>query len=443
MQVIEAAQLRLADWIRPGDRVMWGQACAEPRTLTQLLREQRHLIARGERFGVFLGIGAGTAIDPGCTDSIDMIGYCGTGTTRALAQAGCLDILPAHYSQMATLLAEGRIRIDVLLLQVTPGSVPDRWRLTLAQEYLTCALERARVVIAQCNDQAPAMAGAAELTSSRIDVLVHASEPPLEMPSASPSAVEERIAAHVASLIDDGATLQFGLGSVPDAVLAGLRDRRDLGIHSGLLSDRAADLMEAGVVTGARKTRDRHLTVAGVLMGTRRLFAHIHQNADVRLVDTRYSHDIEVLSSLDHFVAINSAVEVDATGQVNAEIAGGIHVGAVGGSADFLRGAARSRGGRPIIALPSTAGRRSRIVRELEGPVTTARSDIAFVVTEYGVADLRGATLRQRRQRLIDIAHPDFRAMLDDAALPPNPLVAMKGPAYPAAAGNDKGQVQR
>jgi len=417
MQVIALEALDLAAWIRPGDRVMWGQACAEPATLTRLLARQRHAIARGGRFGAFLGIGAGTAVGPECADCIDMIGYCGTGTTRALAQAGCLDVLPVHYSQMAALLATGRIPVDVLLLQVTRGETPGRWRLTLAQEYLTCALEHARVVIAQCNDQAPAMSGGAELAESRIDVLVHASEPPLEMPGGTASAVEEQIAAHVATLVEDGSTLQFGLGGVPDAVLDSLRDRRDLGIHSGLLSDRAADLIEAGVANGARKTRDRGLAVAGVLMGTRRLFDHVHRNPLVRLVDTRYSHDIEVLSSLDQFVAINSAIEIDLSGQVNAEVARGVHVGAVGGGADFLRGAARSRGGKPIIALPSTAGRTSRIVTTLAGPVTTARSDAGFVVTEHGIADLRGATLAQRRERLIAIAHPDHRAVLDGAPL--------------------------
>lgn len=420
----DAQQLQLADWIRPGDRVLWGQACAEPQTLTRLLVEQRHAIARQKRFGIFLGIGAGRAITPDCADRMDMIGYCGTGTTRSLAQAGCLDVLPIHYSQMDRFFADGRIAIDVVMVQVTPDA-QGGWRLSLAQEYLAGALRRARVVIAQCNPSAPHTPGALLLGANDIDVLIEAAEAPLAMPPGAASPVEERIAEHVASLIDDGDTLQFGLGSVPEAVLARLHDRRDLGIHSGLLSDGAADLMATGVANGVRKTRDRGVAVAGVLMGTPRLFGLAHSNAGIRLESTAYTHDIEVLGSLDNLVAINSAVEIDLSGQVNAEVARGVHVGAVGGGVDFLRGAARSRGGKPVIALPSTAGAHSRIVAALQGPVTTARSDVAFVVTENGIADLRGASLRQRRERLLAIAHPEHRAALDG---PPTSLTERISP---------------
>lgn len=409
-------ELRLADWIRPGDHVLWGQACAAPQPLVQQLVAQRHAIAQGSRFGVFLGIGAGEAIPAEATDCIDFRAYCGTGSNRTLAQAGCLDMLTSHYSQMARFMADGRVPVDVLLLQVAPGSAPGRYSFSLAQEYLTCALEQARVVIAVCNDQAPRTAASRELQDSDIDVLVPASFVPLEMASQPASEVEQRIARNVASLIEDGDTLQFGLGSVPDATLAQLHDRRHLGIHSGLLSDRAADLIAAGVATGERKTRDTGIAVSGVLMGSQRLFRLAHDNPTVRLCDTRYTHDVEVLSSLHRFTAINSAVEVDLSGQANAEVARGLYVGAVGGSLDFLRGAAHSPGGKPILALPSTAGGRSRIVTRLDGPATLPRSDAGFVVTEYGIADLRGATLRQRRQRLLDIAHPEHRAALDSGA---------------------------
>jgi acyl-CoA hydrolase len=411
--------LDLADWVRPGDRVMWGQACATPQPLVETLLAQRHAIARGGRFEVFLGIAAGPGIDPAATDCIDFSAYCGTGGNRLLAEAGRLDILPAHYSHMAASMAEGRFAVDVLILQVAPGAGPGRYSFSLAHEYLGCALEQARVVIALCNDQAPRTAASRELLDADIDLVVSVSTPPLEMRSQPASEIEQRIAAHVASLIDDGDTLQFGLGSVPDAVLAQLHGRRDLGIHSGLLNDSAADLIAAGIANGARKTRDAGVAVAGVLMGTRRLFDLVHDNPAVRLCDTRYTHDAEVLASLDRFTALNSAVEVDLSGQVNAEVARGTYVGAVGGSLDFLRGAARSRGGKPIIALPSTAGSRSRICAGLSGPVTTPRSDVAFVVTEHGIADLRGATLSQRRRRLLDIAHPDHRAALDGAPPPP------------------------
>lgn len=414
MQVMALDQLALSDWIRPGDCVLWGQACSEPRALVRALMAQRRAVARRERFSAFLGIGAlEGALEPEAMDCMDFVSYCGTGTNRKLAQAGALEILPSHYSHMAALMADGSLPIDVLLLQVVPGSAPGLYRFALAQEYLSAALERARVVIAQCNSQAPEIAGQHEVSEEDIDVLVNVSEPVIEMHSAPATTVEELIAANVAALIDDGDTLQFGLGSVPDAVLAQLQNRRDLGIHSGLLNDRAAHLIETGVANGSRKNRDPGIAVTGVLMGSAALFRCAHRHSGIRLCDTRYTHDAHVLASTDRFVAINSAVEIDLSGQVNAEVARKIYVGAVGGSLDFLRGAARSRGGKAIIALPSTAGAHSRIVAGLEGPVSTPRSDVAFVVTEHGIADLRGATLRQRRQRLIDVAHPDHRAALD------------------------------
>lgn len=416
MQVMSLEELQLSDWIGSGDRVLWGQACAEPRALVARLLEQRHRIAHAGRIGAFLGIGAATgAIQADAADCIDFVSYCGTGTNRKLAQAGVLDILPSHYSQMAAMMASGHLRIDVLLLQVVPGTAPGRFRFAMAQEYLSAALERARVVIAQCNSQAPEIWSQNEIDAADIDVLVHLNEPVIEMHSGAATQVEELIAANVAALIEDGDTLQFGLGSVPDAVLARLHGRRDLGIHSGLLNDRAAALIEAGIANGTRKTRDRGVAVTGVLMGSAALFRTAHRHPGIRLCDTRYTHDAQVLASIDQFVAINSAVEIDLSGQVNAEVARNTYVGAVGGSLDFLRGAAHSRGGKPIIALPSTAGAHSRVVACLGGPVSTPRSDVAFVVTEYGVADLRGSTIRERRRRLIDIAHPDHRAALEDA----------------------------
>ena len=416
MQEISLDQLELSEWIRPGDRVLWGQACSEPQSLVRLLMAQRHRVARADRVNVFLGIGApGGALNLQAVDCIDFASYCGTGANRNLAKSGHLDILPSHYSQMAAMMADGRFRVDVLLLQVVPGTTPGRFRFALAQEYLSATLESARVVIAQCNPLAPAAFGQKELSEKDIDVLVRVAEPVIEMPSPAANPVEDRIAAHIASLVEDGDTLQFGLGNVPDATLARLHDRRDLGIHSGLLNDRAARLIELGVANGLRKTRDRGIAVTGVLMGSAPLFRLAHENPKILLSDTRYTHDAEVLASLHQFTAINSAIEVDLSGQVNTELARGVYVGAVGGSLDFLRGAARSRGGKPIIALPSTTGPQSRITARLDGPVSIPRSDIAFVVTEYGIADLRGATLKQRRQRLLDIAHPDHRAALDAA----------------------------
>jgi acyl-CoA hydrolase len=221
------------------------------------------------------------------------------------------------------------------------------------------------------------------------------------------------VARQVAAVIEDGSTLQFGIGSIPETVLREMGDHRELGIHTGALVDEAARLIEAGVVTNARKTVDAGTSVAGVAMGSRALHDFIHRNPSMQFRSVCYTHAADVLASLDRFVAINSALEVDLTGQINTEVARGIYVGAVGGILDFLRGAHRSRNGMPIIALPSTAGSGaqavSRIVGALSGPATVPRADAGLIITEHGVADLRGLSLGDRARRLISIAAPQFR----------------------------------
>jgi len=228
--------------------------------------------------------------------------------------------------------------------------------------------------------------------------------------------VEQAIARHVAGLVEDGATLQLGIGNVPEAVLAALHGHRDLGLHSGAVGDGIATLAEAGVLTHARKSRDRGVGIGGILMGGAALRRWAHRNPQLQLRGTEYTHDPEVLAASHQLTAINAAIEVDLTGQVNAEVAAGGYVGAVGGAVDFLRGAARSRGGLPIVALPATARGATRIVAQLSGPVSTPRSDAGLVVTEHGVADLRGQPLSRRVRRLLDIAAPEHRAALERQA---------------------------
>jgi len=402
-----AATLDLARWIRPGDTVLWGQADAEPVSLVRALVEQRHRFARAR---VFLGVGLSGVLEPGHADAIDFLGYCGSGSNRRLADAGLLDIWPEHYSSLPARITSGALRIDVLMLQVPPADASGRHSLGLAHEYLVAALATARVVIAEVNDQAPWTMGLDHLDATRIDVGVAASYAPLCSRTPASGPVETAIAAHAAGLIDDRATLQCGLGAIPEAVLAALSDRRDLGVHSGAVGDGVMALMEAGVVTNAHKGRDPGATIGGVLMGSARLHRYAHRNPALQMRATDYTHDADVLASLPRFVAINSAVEVDLSGQVNAEVAAGRYVGAVGGAVDFVRGAHRSRGGVPIVALPSTAGARSRIVATLSGPVSTPRCDAGVFITEYGVADLRGLPLAARRHRMLDIAHPEHRA---------------------------------
>jgi acetyl-CoA hydrolase len=235
------------------------------------------------------------------------------------------------------------------------------------------------------------------------------------MPDPQPSKVEVAVARHVASLVPDRATVQLGVGTLPVAVARALGGHRDLGVHSGVVSDVLVDLVEQGVVTNAYKGRDAGRTVTGGLFGTQRLRDFAQQSGSIDMRSVEYTHHIGVTASLAQFHSINSAIEVDLSGQANAEVAADRYLGAVGGQVDFVRGGSASVGGRSIIALPSTTpdGRHSRIVATLQGhPVTTARSDVDVIVTEYGVAHLRGCSLRERARRLLAIAHPDHREAL-------------------------------
>lgn len=404
-RAVRPPDLDFAELIRPGDFVVWGQSCAEPATLTESLLEQRADLGG---ISCFIGIPALATVKAEHADHIRFVSYCGTGSNRALASAGVLEIYPGHYSTLPEFVSDA----DVVLVQCAPPDSQGRYSLGLADDYLTAAIDAARIVVAEVNDQVPATCGARYLTDHDIDVVVRTSRPVAESPAAPVTPEMTAIGAHVANIVPDGATLQFGIGSVPEAVLGALGTHNDLGIHSGILTDAGVDLIDKGVVTNSRKTTDRGISVAAVLMGTRRLFDHVDGNPAVSLRPIAYTHDPERLAAQHRFVAINSAIEVDLTGQVNAEVAGGRYVGAVGGGGEFLRAAARADGGLPIVALPATVGTRSRIVDRLSGPVSIARSDAGIVVTEFGVADLRGLPLSERRERMLAIAHPDQREFL-------------------------------
>lgn len=409
-KVLELDTLDLGAIIRPGDNVMWGQADAEPLPLTRALMAQRHAIGQ---FGVFLGITYSDTLKTEYADCIRFSGYAGTGGNRALAKAGKLDILPCHYSHLSELISRGRLKVDVLMLQLAPANARGEYSLSIAHEYLIPALAAARVVIAEVNQQAPWTHGERPIVEADLDYIVHSARPPLEVLHPPAGAAELAIARQVAGLIEDGATLQFGLGALPEAILAELANRRDLGVHSGAIGDQVAALMQSGAINNARKSIDRGVSVAGIMFGSKRLHDFAHCNPQLKFRSSAYTHGPQVLAQIERFTALNSAVEVDLSGQINAEVAAGVYVGAVGGAVDFLRAAHYSKGGLPIVALPSTAGRHSRIVAKLNGPVSTPRSDAGIIVTEYGVADLRGASLVERARKMLAIAHPEQREALE------------------------------
>ncbi|MDR0359157.1 MAG: acetyl-CoA hydrolase [bacterium] len=413
---VPAADLDLAELVRPGDRILFGQATGEPRALTTALVEQRARLGGVE---VFLGAMLSDTFQPEHADGIRFRALGGLGTNARLSRAGVLEVVPCHISAVPGLISDGSIGADVVFVQLSPPDAEGRHSLGPVADYLRPALERARVVVGEVNEHVPWTCGDTAVEPGRLDRVVRSAHPPLDVPQPPPGEAERRVGQHVAERVPDGAVLQLGIGSIPEAMCGALREKRDLGVHSGMITDGVADLMEAGVITNRRKAIDPGATVTGVLLGGPRLFDFAHRNPAIQMRPATYTHGASVLARLERFVSVNTAVEVDLTGQVNAEVAGSLHVGAVGGAVDYVRGAAASAGGTAIIALPSTArgGSVSRIVARLGAGVTsTARSDTDLVVTEYGVAELWGRSLRERACSLIRIAHPDFRAELEEAA---------------------------
>ncbi|MBH0780764.1 acetyl-CoA hydrolase/transferase family protein [Nocardia bovistercoris] len=413
-ETLDAASLDLRKILRPGDRIVMGQACGEPSTLVEAL------IARGGEIGglsLFVATSFSGLLTPAATESFELASMGAIGALRAVTKANRLTVVPCHVGRIGPLIEDGRFGCDVAFVQVSPADEEGRHSYGLISDHVAAAVSAARVVVAEVNDQVPYTYGET-LASADIDYAVMVSRPPVQVPPAPIGATDEAIARHVAAFIEDGAVLQTGVGAVPDAVLRLLGDRTDLGVHSGMLGDGLVDLVEAGVVTNARKAIDRGVSVTGALIGTDRLYRFAHRNPAVVMRTTDYTHDAAVLARLDRLVTVNSAMEVDLTGQVNAEQSGAAYLGGTGGQVDFVRAGARSRGGHGIIALPATAkgGTLSRITAALNGPVTTARSDVDVVVTEFGAAELQGVSLAERTRRLIAIAHPDFREDLDRAA---------------------------
>jgi acyl-CoA hydrolase len=335
---------------------------------------------------------------------------------RQAVNDGRAEYVPVFLSDVPRLFRRGLMPLDAVLVNATPPDAHGYCSLGTSVEAMHAAVDAARAVIVQFNPSMPRTLGESFIHVDQIDFAVEVDVLPYEVPSPKIDEVERRIGEYVADLVPDGATLQLGIGAIPTAVAAGLRDKRDLGIHTEMFTDSVVDLVEAGVVTGDRKERNRGKIVSAFLMGTRRLYQFVHDNPMVEMRAVDFTNDTHVIRTFNRMVAINSAIEVDLTGQVCADSIGSRLYSGVGGQMDFIRGAALAEEGQAIVALPSTAvgGTVSRIspfLQEGAGVVTT-RAHVRTVVTEYGVADLFGRSIAERARALIAIAHPDFREEL-------------------------------
>jgi acetyl-CoA hydrolase len=342
---------------------------------------------------------------------------------RKPVNEGRADFTPCFLSEIPGLFKNGYLPLDVALIHVTPPDEHGFCSFGIEVGVTKTAAQSARVVIAEVNPNMPRTLGDAFIHVSKLTHIVPVDYELPEMSMGGPSELSQRIAKHIANLIPDGATLQMGIGGVPDAVLHELTNHKHLGVHSELFSDGVVDLVERGVIDGEMKTLHPGKIIAGFMLGTKRLYEFVHDNPIVEMHPTEYVNDPFIISRNDRMVAINSAIEVDLTGQVCADSIGPRLYSGVGGQIDFIYGASRSKNGVPIIALPATAALKgqtvSKIVPTLKpgAGVVTTRNHVHFVVTEFGIAELYGRSIRQRARALIDIAAPEFRAELENKAI--------------------------
>lgn len=404
-----AGAIELRRYLEPGAGIWWGQAAAEPEPLVHALLDQ--IDDLGPR-RAFCGLSWNRRLTREPPALLSILSYGGLGELRVLSRAGRLDVVPCHYSALPRMFAEGLLPNDVGFIQVSPPDADGCCSLGIGADYAADAVRHTKVLIAEVNAQMPATRGTARIPMERFAAVVETDRPLPEAPERPADEVEVAIAQHVATLIEDGDTIQLGVGSLPSAVLDALGGHKDLGVHTGMITDGVLRLIDKGVVTGSEKEIDPGIVVTGAALGSRELYRTV-TDYPVVFRSASYTHAPQVLSRFRSLVSVNSAIEVDLTGQVGAEIRAGQYVGAVGGQVDFSSAAAQT-GARSVIAMRSTSGETSTIAARLRGGVvTTSRSDVDVVVTEHGVAHLRGRNLRQRAQALIAIAHPGHRAALE------------------------------
>lgn len=403
-EAVQCIQSNMRVYIHPG--------CAEPEALVEALIARAPFVKNVEIVHL-LTLGCADYIAPQMEGHFRHNAMFIGGNVRQAVNEGRADYTPVFLSQIENLFESGQMPIDVALIQVSPPDVHGYCSFGVGVDTTLTAARHAKIVIAQVNDQMPRTFGDSFIHVNDIDTLVNDSRPLCELKPVEITEVHRAIGKNVAALIDDGATLQLGIGGIPDAVLLQLTNHKNLGIHTEMLSDSVIPLVESGVINGSCKSIHRGKIVTGFLLGTKKLFDFVDNNPAFEFHPNAYTNDPYTISENHKMVAINSALQVDITGQVCADSVGTYFYSGIGGQVDFIRGASRCKDGKPIIAIPATAksGKISRIVPMLDpgAGVVTSRGSVHYVVTEFGVAYLHGRTIRQRAEALIEIAHPKFR----------------------------------
>ena len=430
LQVYEERRCRATEAVSAidtGQRVFLTGNCSVPQQVLKALVQRAPLLNDVEIVQV-LTIGDAEYVQPELQGHLRVNTMFISPNVRSAVNDGRADFTPVFLSEIPGLF-KSSLPLDAALIQVSPPDEHGFCSFGVEVGVTKTAAETARMVIAEVNPRMPRTLGDSFIHVSKLSRIVEVDYALPELPPGEPSAIQDAIGKSIANLIEDGSTLQTGIGGIPDAVLRYLGDKKNLGIHTELFSDGVIDLVHQGVINNEAKTLHPGKMVAGFVLGTQRLYDFIHDNPIVEMHPSEYVNDPFRIAQNDRMVAINSALEVDLTGQVCADSIGPKFYSGVGGQVDFIRGAARSKGGKPIIALPSTAKNDtvSRIVWQLQpgAGVVTTRNDVHFVVTEYGVANLHGKTIRERAQALIGIAHPQFREALEAKARELNYIPAM------------------
>ncbi len=410
---------RAVSEIKSGNRIFVSGNAATPFHLLHALAARAEQLEEVEVVHVLL-LGNDPLSGPGKERSFRHNSLFVGPADRVAVNEGRADYTPIHLHEIGRLFSNGRLPLDAALIQTAP---PDEHGfMSTGVECLAtmAAIRQAPVILAQVNEKMPRTLGDCFIHISRVSSLIEVSEELPELEPAACSEVESRIGQHAASLVEDGATLQLGIGAIPDAVLSSLTGKKNLGVHTEMVSDGIMEAVESGIVTGAEKTLHPGKVVCTFAMGSRRLYNYLDNNPLFEFHPTDHTNNPMIVAQNDRMTAINSAIEVDITGQVCSDSIGTRIYSGFGGQVDFIRGAAHSKGGKPIIALSATAqgGKISRIVPTLKvgAGVVTTRADVHYVITEFGIADLHGRSLRERAQALISVAHPDFREALSREA---------------------------